>query len=131
MFQSLSRDMYFDSLIQREKEYEELAALLNREYTLKFREDYDTEKAKWANAYVKLAPLSDKTTAKEWTIRLDDEAKGQMKFTLGAHETAGFPKKVEFYKTEKDLEEGKVALSAKLKPFVQNRNGGHFKYKNQ
>ena len=42
-----------------------------------------------------------------------------MKFTLGAHETAGFPKKVEFYKTEKDLEEGKVALSAKLKPFVK------------
>lgn len=120
MFQSLSRDMYFDSLIQREKEYEELAALLNREYTLKFREDYDTEKAKWANAYVKLAPLSDKTTAKEWTIRLDDEAKGQMKFTLGAHETAGFPKKVEFYKTEKDLEEGQVALSAMLKPFVKN-----------
>jgi hypothetical protein len=119
MFQSLSRDMYFDMLAQREKEYEELAALLNREYTLKFREDYDTEKAKWANAYVKLAPLSDKTTAKEWTIRLDDEANGQMKFTLGAHETARFPMKVEFYKTEKDLEEGKVALSAKLKPFVK------------
>ena len=119
MFQSLSRDMYFDALTQREKEYEELAALLNREYTLNFREDYDTEKAKWANAYVKLAPLSDKTTAKEWTIRLDDEANGQMKFTLGAHETARFPMKVEFYKTEKDLEEGKVALSAKLKPFVK------------
>lgn len=119
MFQSLSRDMYFDALTQREKEYKELAVLLNRVYTLNFREDYDTEKAKWANAYVKLAPLSDKTTAKEWTIRLDDEANGQMKFTLGAHETAGFPMKVEFYKTEKDLEEGKVALSAKLKPFVK------------
>ena len=119
MFQSLSRDMYFDALTQREKEYTELAALLNRVYTLNFREDYDTEKAKWANAYVKLAPLSDKTTAKEWTIRLDDEANGQMKFTLGAHETARFPMKVEFYKTEKDLEEGKVALSAKLKPFVK------------
>ena len=119
MFQSLSRDMYFDALTQREKEYKELAALLNRVYTLNFREDYDTEKAKWANAYVKLAPLSDKTTAKEWTIRLDDEANGQMKFTLGAHETARFPMKVEFYKTEKDLEEGKVALSAKLKPFVK------------
>ena len=119
MFRSLSRDMYFDALTQREKEYKELAALLNRVYTLNFREDYDTEKAKWANAYVKLAPLSDKTTAKEWTIRLDDEANGQMKFTLGAHETARFPMKVEFYKTEKDLEEGKVALSAKLKPFVK------------
>ena len=119
MFQSLSRDMYFDALTQREKEYKELAALLNRVYTLNFREDYDTEKAKWANAYVKLAPLSDRTTAKEWTIRLDGEANGQMKFTLGAHETARFPMKVEFYKTEKDLEEGKVALSAKLKPFVK------------
>jgi hypothetical protein len=121
MFQSLSRDMYFDALTQREKEYKELAALLNRVYTLNFREDYDTEKAKWANAYVKLAPLSDKTTAKEWMIQLDGEAKGQMKFTLGAHETAGFPMKVEFYKTEKDLEEGKAALSAKLKPFVETK----------
>ncbi|MGI6702744.1 MAG: hypothetical protein ACOX42_01710 [Clostridia bacterium] len=121
MFQSLSRDMYFDALSQREKEYKELAALLNRVYTLNFREDYDTEKAKWANAYVKLAPLSDKTTAKEWMIQLDGEAKGQMKFTLGAHETAGFPMKVEFYKTEKDLEEGKAALSAKLKPFVETK----------
>jgi hypothetical protein len=120
MFESLSRDMFFDALAHREKQYKELAALLNREYTVNFREDYDTEKAKWANAYVKLAPLSNKTTANEWTIRLDDQAKGQMKFTLGAHKTAGFPMKIEFYKTEKDLEEGKVALSAKLKPFVKN-----------
>jgi hypothetical protein len=121
MFQSLSRDIYFDSLIQREKKYEELAARLNTEYTLNFMEDYDGEEAKWANAYVKLTPLSDKTTAKEWTIRLDGEAKGQMKFTLRAHETAGFPMKVEFYKTEKDLEDGKVALSAKLKPFIETK----------
>jgi hypothetical protein len=119
MFESLSKDMYFDALIQRQKKYEDLAEQLNRVYTLNFKEEYDGEEAKWANAYVKLAPLSDKTTAKEWTIQLDGEAKGQMKFTLRAHETAGFPMKVEFYKTEKDLEEGKVALSAKLKPFVK------------
>ena len=121
MFQSLSRDMYFDALNQREKEYKQLAAQLNTVYTLTFKEEYDSEEAKWANAYVKLAPLSDKTTAKEWTIRLDGEAKGQMKFTLLAHETAGFPMKVEFYKTEKDLEDGKVALSAKLKPFIETK----------
>ncbi len=119
MFRSLSRDMYFDALKQREKEYKQLAAQLNTVYTLNFKEDFDSEEAKWASAYVKLAPLSDKTTAKAWTIRLDGEAKGQMKFTLRAHETAGFPMKVEFYKTEKDWEDGKAALSAKLKPFVE------------
>jgi hypothetical protein len=119
MFQSLSRDMYFDALNQREKEYKQLAEQLNTVYTLTFKEDFDSEEAKWANAYVKLAPLSDETAAKAWTIRLDGEAKGQMKFTLRAHETAGFPMKVEFYKTEKDWEDGKAALSAKLKPFVE------------
>ncbi|MGI6605795.1 MAG: hypothetical protein ACOX2X_01930 [Peptococcia bacterium] len=122
MFESLSRDLYFDTLIQREKYYERLAAQLNTEYTLNFKEDHDDgKKAKWANAYVKLAPLSAKTTAKEWTIQLDGEAKGQMKFTLRAHETAGFPMKVEFFKTEKDLENGKVGLSGKLKPFVETK----------
>ena len=121
MFESLSRDMFFDALAYREKQYQELAALLNKEYTVNFWEDHDTEqKPIWANAYVKLAPLSAKTTAKEWTIQLNDKAKGQMKFTLGAHQTAGFPKKVEFYKTEKDLEEGKVTLTANLKPFKKN-----------
>lgn len=122
MFESLSRDMYFDTLIQREKYYERLAAQLNTEYTLNFKEDHDDgKKAKWANAYVRLAPLSNKTTAKEWTIQLDGEAKGQMKFTLRAHETAGFPMKVEFFKTEKDLENGKAGLSGKLKPFVETK----------
>ena len=122
MFESLSRDMYFDTLIQREKYYERLAAQLNTEYTLNFKEDHDDgKKAKWANAYVRLAPLSNKTTAKEWTIQLDGEAKGQMKFALRAHETAGFPMKVEFFKTEKDLENGKVGLSGKLKPFAETK----------
>jgi hypothetical protein len=121
MFESLSRDMYFDTLIQREKHYERLAEQLNTEYILNFKEDYDGEKPKWANAYARLVPLSNKTTAKEWTIQLDSKAQGQMKFTLRAHETAGFPMKVEFFKTEKDLEDGKVGLKGSLKPFVENK----------
>ena len=119
MFQSLSRDMYFDSLIKREKQYEQLAEQLNTIYTIKIKEqEIEGKQPKWANCYVKLAPLSDKVTAEAWTIKLDDRSNGQFKFTLLAHETAGFPMKLEFYKTQKDWEEGKVAASAKLnKPF--------------
>lgn len=118
MFESLSRDMYFDALIQREKEYKKLAEQLNTTYTIKIKEqEIEGKQPKWANCYVKLAPLSDKVTAEEWTIKLDDKSNGQLKFTLLAHETAGFPMKMEFYKTQKDLKEGKVAASTKLKPF--------------
>jgi hypothetical protein len=118
MFQSLSRDMYFDALSQREKEYKQLAKQLNTIYTITIKEqEIEGKQPKWANCYVKLAPLSDKVTAKEWTIKLDDKSNGQLKFTLLAHETAGFPMKLEFYKTQKDWEEGKVAASTKLKPF--------------
>ncbi|NLL46912.1 MAG: hypothetical protein GX250_08965, partial [Clostridiales bacterium] len=119
MFQSLSRDMYFDTLNQREKEYKKLAEQLNTIYTITIKEqEIEGKQPKWANCYVKLAPLSDKVTAKAWTIKLDDKSNGQLKFTLLAHETAGFPMKLEFYKTQKDWEEGKVAASTTLKPFI-------------
>jgi hypothetical protein len=118
MFQSLSRDIYFDALSQREKQYKQLAAQLNTIYTITIKEqEIEGKQPKWANCYVKLAPLSDKVTAKAWTIKLDDKSNGQLKFTLLAHETAGFPMKLEFYKTQKDWEEGKVAASTKLQPF--------------
>ncbi|MBC7086872.1 MAG: hypothetical protein H5T96_00115 [Tissierellales bacterium] len=119
VFQSLSRDMYFDALSQREKEYKQLAELLNTTYTITIKEqEIEGKQPKWANCYVKLAPLSDKVTAKAWTIKLDDKSNGQFKFTLLAHETAGFPMELEFYETQKDWEEGKVAASTKLKPFT-------------
>jgi hypothetical protein len=119
MFESLSRDMYFDALVQREKKYEQLAAQLNTIYTITIKEQViEGKEPKWANCHVKLAPLSDKVTAKAWTIKLDDKSNGQLKFTLLAHETAGFPMKLEFYKTQKDWEEGKVAASTNLKPFT-------------
>ncbi|WP_352418232.1 hypothetical protein [Proteiniborus sp.] len=118
VFRSLSRDMYFDALSQREKEYKQLATQFNTIYTITMKEqEIEGKEPKWANCYVKLAPLSDKVTAKAWTIKLDDKSNGQLKFTLLAHETAGFPMKLEFYKTQKDWEEGKIAASTKLKPF--------------
>jgi len=118
VFNSLSRDMYFDAINQREKEYKKLATQLNMVYTITIKEqEIEGKKPKWANCYVRLAPLSDKVNSKAWTIKLDDKSNGQLKFTLLAHETAGFPLKLEFYKTQKDLEEGKVVASTKLQPF--------------
>ena len=117
-FRTMSRNMYLDTLIQREQDFKKLAALLNQRYTITIKEEEVSGKEpKWANCYVKLAPLSDETTASAWTIKLDDKANGKLTFTLLAHETAGFPMKLEFYKTKADWEEGKVAASTKLNPF--------------
>ena len=118
VFRSLSRKMYFDVLTQREENYKSLMDRLNTVYTITIAEEAVKDKEpKWANCYVKLAPLSDKTTAEAWTIQLDDKASGQIKFTLLAHETAGFPMKLEFFETKDDWEKGNVAASTKLKPF--------------
>ena len=118
VFRGMSRNMYLDSLNEREKEFNELVALLNKRYTITIKEEEVSGKEpKWANCYVKLAPLSDETTGSAWTIKLDDKANGKFTFTLLAHETAGFPMKLEFYKTKADWEEGKVAASTKLSPF--------------
>ncbi len=117
-FNTMSRNMYFDTLALREQEFKKLAALLNQKYTITIKEEEVSGKElQWANAYVKLAPLSDETTAPAWTIKLNDKAMGKLAFTLLAHETAGFPMKLEFYKTKADWEEGKAAASTKLKPF--------------
>lgn len=120
VFRTMSRNMHLDSLIEREKEFNELAALLNRKYTITIKEQEVSGKdPKWANCYVKMAPLSDNTDATAWTIKLDDKANGKIAFTLLAHQTAGFPMKLEFYKTTDDLDKGKVAAKAKLKPFIK------------
>ncbi|HOR85887.1 MAG TPA: hypothetical protein PLL98_05300 [Bacillota bacterium] len=120
VFHTMSRNMYLDSLTEREKEFNELAALLNRKYTITIKEQEVSGKSpQWAGCYVKLAPLSDNTDASAWTIKLDDKANGKFAFTLLAHQTAGFPMKLEFYKTADDLDKGKVAATAKLKPFTK------------
>ncbi len=120
VFRTMSRNMYLDSLTEREKEFEELAALLNRKYTITIKEQEVSGKSpEWAGCYVKLAPLSDNTDSSAWTIQLDDKANGKITFTLLAHQTAGFPMKLEFYKTADDLDKGKVAATTKLKPFIK------------
>ena len=65
-----------------------------------------------------MSPLSDEMTESAWTIKLDEKATGNLVFTLLAHENAGFPMKLEFYKTKDDLEKGKVAASTTLKSFI-------------
>lgn len=118
VFRTMSRNMYLDSLNECEKEFNELAGHLNKRYTITIKEEeVSGKKPKWANCYVKLAPLSGEATASAWTIKLDDKANGKIAFTLLAHETAGFPMKLEFYKTKADWEEGKIAASTKLGPF--------------
>lgn len=120
VFRTMSRNMYLDSLTEREKEFNELAALLNRKYTITIKEQEVSGKSpEWAGCYVKLAPLSDNTDASAWRIQLDDKANGKITFTLLAHQTAGFPMKLEFYKTADDLDKGKVAATTKLKPFTK------------
>jgi hypothetical protein len=130
VFRSLSRDMYFDILNQREKEYKQLAAQLNTVYTLTFKEDFDSEEAKWANAYVKLAPLSDETTAKAWTIRLDGEAKGQMKFTLRAR-NGGLPDEGRVLQNRKGLGGRQGCVECEAQALCRNRNERYRKYKDQ
>ena len=120
VFRVMSRNMYLDSLNERKKEFDELATLLNRRYMITIKEqEVSGENPKWANCYVKMAPLSEDINASAWTIKLDDKANGKLAFTLLAHGTAGFPMKLEFYKTKADWEEGKVAATAKLKPFTK------------
>jgi hypothetical protein len=118
-FNMLEREIYFDMMKQSKEKYESLSQLLNTVYTISINEqEVAGKEPKYANYYVRLAPLSDRTTADAWTIKLNEKASGKLKFTLLAHETAGFPMKLELYKTKKDLEEGKVAASTKLKPFT-------------
>ncbi len=120
LFQTMSRNMYLDSLTMREKQFNELAAFLNRKYTITIKEqEVSGKKPKWAGCYVKLSPLSANTDASAWTVKLDDKANGKIAFTLLAHQTAGFPMKLEFYKTADDLDKGKVAATTKLKPFTK------------
>lgn len=119
LFRVMSRNMFLDTLEECKEEFDALAALLNQEYTVTIKEqEINGQEAKWASSYVKMAPLSEKTTDADWTIQLDEKANGKLTFTLLAHETAGFPMKLEFYKTREDWEKGKVAASTTLKPFT-------------
>ncbi len=121
VFKTISRDIYFDGLIAREKELEDMAMLLNSQYAIKITEKVeDGESPKWAGCYARLAPLSHSADEKAWTGKLNDEGGGTIIFTLLAHQKAGFPMTLELYETADDVKEGKVALTVPIEPFKEN-----------
>jgi hypothetical protein len=119
VFKTISRDIYFDGLSQREKELKDLARLLNTPYALIISEETeDGDKPQWAGCYGRLAPLAAGADEKAWTGKLDDKGGGTIKFTLLAHSKAGFPMDLELYKTLDDVEKGRVAMTVSIEPFM-------------
>lgn len=114
VFRIIQREMYYECMNEREKEYKKVAAMMNTVYTVNIAEDYEGE-PKWANAFVRMSPLSDKTAPEDWTVQLDKEGRGQMKFTMLAHIRAGFPMVLDIYKNEEELKGGKPSTSVDLK----------------
>lgn len=120
VWHTISRDIYFDGLIAREKELNEMARLLNSWYAITIIEKVrEGENPKWAGCYARLAPLAGSADERAWTGKLNDKGGGTIKFTLLAHQRAGFPMTLELYETLDDVREGKVAMTVAVKPFTQ------------
>ncbi|MDD4036662.1 MAG: hypothetical protein PHS45_05025, partial [Bacilli bacterium] len=120
-FRVMSRNIYLDSLNERQKDYQKVADYYNRRFSLVIRENIKSGKSStWAGYYAKLAPLSSKTDLSSWTGKLNELGGGRITFTLLAHQTAGFPMELELYKTAKDVKSGKKALTVTLNPFSES-----------
>ena len=121
LFHTMCRNMYLDSFIERQNEYEKLARSYNQQYSILIREDVESgEKATWAGYYARLAPLSSKAEPSSWTGKLDSDGGGRITFTLIAHQKAGFPMTLEIYRTKADIESGNKLRTITLKPFCDN-----------
>lgn len=117
-FRVMSRNMYLDSIIEREKEYKKVAEYYNQKYTVNIRENTKSDKnSTWAGYYARFSPLSNTVESRSWTAKLDEAGAGKISFTLLGHLTAGFPMKIDLYKNGSDIENGKKALTVTLKPF--------------
>lgn len=122
VFQTMCRNMYLDSLIEREKEYKKLADFYNQKFSVVIRENKDSgEKSTWAGCYVRFAPLSSKADVSSWTGKLSSDGSGTITFTLLAHQKAGFPMTLELYKTSDDIKNRKILKAITLKPFSENK----------
>mgnify|MGYP000854141818 CR=1 FL=1 len=121
VFRTMCRNMYLDSLIEREKEYKKVADILNTKFSIVIKEDKASDKqSTWAGCYARLAPLSSLADPSAWTGKLNSDGGGTITFTLLAHLKAGFPMTVELYRTTDDIKNGKMLKSVKLTPFSQN-----------
>lgn len=122
VFRTMCRNMYLDSLIERENEYKKLADFLNQKFSVVIRENKDSgEKSTWADCYVRFAPLSSKAEASSWTGKLSSDGGGTITFTLLAHQKAGFPMTLELYRTAGDIKSRKMLKTITLKPFSENK----------
>lgn len=121
VFRRISQNMYLDSLIEREKDFQKLADIYNRKFSLVIREDVPSGKSPtWAGYYARLAPISKNADSSSWIGKLNENGGGRMSFTLLAHQTAGFPMNLELYKTAADVREGKNKLKTiTLNPFTE------------
>ena len=121
VFRKMSRNMYLDSLIEREKEYKKLADRYNQQFSITIREDTESEeKSTWAGCYARLAPLSSQADPTAWTGKLSSDGGGRITFTILAHQKAGFPMTLELYRTSADVKSGNVLKMVRLEPFSEN-----------
>ena len=58
-----------------------------------------------------LSPLPEGYDLKNWIIKLNDKSEGVLKFTLLAHNNAGYPMKISLFKTKENYENDKVDRS--------------------
>jgi len=132
VFRKIALNLYLDSLEAREAEFNALAAMLNRKYSINISEELiDNTTPVWANSYVRLSPLTENAKISDWTIKLSDKAVGKIEFTLIGHQMAGFPMKLEFFKTKADLEDNRPTATKTLSPFKSTQKSYTIKAKTQ
>ncbi|MDD4734098.1 MAG: hypothetical protein PHU05_04560 [Bacilli bacterium] len=122
IFRLMSRNMYLDSFIEREKEYKKVVDSYNQKYAVNIRENLKSDKSStWAGYYARFSPLSNTVESRNWTVKLDESGAGKITFTLLGHLTAGIPMKIDLYKNGSDIENGKKTLTVTLKPFSDSQ----------
>jgi len=120
VFRKMSRNMYLDSLIEREKEYRKLANYYNQKFSVVIREDLESDQSStWAGCYARLAPLSSTAEPTSWTGKLNSDGGATITFTLLGHLKAGFPMTLELYQKASDVKSGKKLKTIQLKPFSE------------
>ena len=124
VFKRISLNFYLDSITERQREYQKVADLYNQKFSLKINEKIPSSgKSTWAGCYARLAPLARETDPASWTGKLDDRGGGTITFTLLAHQIAGFPMKLELYRSVAAVKSGQKVRTITLQPFtdrVQN-----------
>ncbi len=121
VFRKMSQNMYYDSLIEREKEYRKLANYYNQKFSVVIREDTESDQSStWAGCYARLAPFSSAAEPASWTGKLNSDGGGRITFTILAHQKAGFPMTLELYRTTSDIKIGKKLQTIQLKPFSES-----------